>query len=72
MSTPTALTQNLPHDNDSVGLGAQDLPAYCPNKKMTLWNSHPRVYLDVNQAGGASCPYCGTHYHFEGPAPTGH
>jgi uncharacterized Zn-finger protein len=29
---------------------------------MKLWNSHPRVYLDIAQSGAAKCPYCGTVY----------
>jgi uncharacterized Zn-finger protein len=37
---------------------------YCPNPKadMKLWNSHPKVYLDVAKTGEAKCPYCGTEY----------
>ena len=37
---------------------------YCPNPKadMKLWNSHPKVYLDVARTGQAKCPYCGTVY----------
>ncbi|MFM2111968.1 MAG: hypothetical protein RLZZ271_628 [Pseudomonadota bacterium] len=51
-----------------VELKASDLNAqggvYCPNKAagMELWNSHPRVFLDVGHTGEAKCPYCGTHY----------
>jgi uncharacterized Zn-finger protein len=29
---------------------------------MKLWNSHPKVYLDVASTGEAKCPYCGTQY----------
>lgn len=29
---------------------------------MQLWNSHPRVFLDVAKTGQAACPYCGTVY----------
>ncbi len=43
-------------------LGATDLPAYCPNPAMPLWNHHPRVFLDVTKTGVAMCPYCGTEY----------
>ncbi|MDX1626247.1 MAG: zinc-finger domain-containing protein [Wenzhouxiangellaceae bacterium] len=39
-----------------------DLPLSCPTPDMTLWNSHPRVYLPVEQAGEASCPYCGARF----------
>ncbi len=35
---------------------------YCPNPKMPLWSSHPRVYLDLSAHGEAKCPYCGTLY----------
>ena len=37
---------------------------FCPNPKagMALWNTHPKVYLDVAHAGAAKCPYCGTVY----------
>ena len=51
---------------------------FCPSPKadMKIWNSHPKVYLDVAKSEslgvGAKCPYCGTVYklkegeHFEG------
>jgi len=51
-----------------VELLAKDLNAnggvFCPSPKadMKLWNSHPKVYLDVAQTGAAKCPYCGTVY----------
>jgi uncharacterized Zn-finger protein len=51
-----------------VELVAKDLNAnggiFCPSPKadMKLWNSHPRVYLDIAQSGAAKCPYCGTVY----------
>ena len=34
---------------------------FCPNPKadMKIWNSHPKVYLDVGHTGTAKCPYCG-------------
>jgi uncharacterized Zn-finger protein len=51
-----------------VELLAKDLNAqggiFCPSPKadMKLWNSHPKVYLDVARTGEAKCPYCGTVY----------
>ena len=51
-----------------VELVAKDLNGnggiFCPSPKadMKLWNSHPRVYLDIAASGGAKCPYCGTVY----------
>jgi uncharacterized Zn-finger protein len=41
---------------------AADLPLACPMPGMHLWNSHPRVYLAVEQTGTAKCPYCSAEY----------
>jgi len=43
-----------------------DLPVFCPNPQMTLWSSHPRVFLDVADEGESLCPYCGTRYRLVG------
>ena len=54
--------------SNPVELLAKDLNGnggvYCPSAKadMELWNSHPKVYLDVASTGEAKCPYCGTEY----------
>jgi uncharacterized Zn-finger protein len=54
--------------NPPIELLAKDLNAqggvFCPSAKadMTLWNTHPKVYLDVASSGNAKCPYCGTEY----------
>lgn len=51
-----------------VELKAADLNSqggiFCPSPKadMALWNSHPKVYLQVAASGQAKCPYCGTVY----------
>jgi uncharacterized Zn-finger protein len=51
-----------------VALKASDLNShggvFCPSPlaDMKLWNSHPKVYLDVAATGQAKCPYCGTVY----------
>lgn len=39
-----------------------DLPLHCPMDGMSLWNSHPRVYLAIEDTGHAKCPYCGADY----------
>jgi uncharacterized Zn-finger protein len=41
----------------------EDLPLSCPMPGMYLWNSHPRVYLPIEETGEARCPYCGANYH---------
>jgi len=34
----------------------------CPNPKMPLWSTHPRVFIDLSHDGQGQCPYCGTAY----------
>jgi len=36
------------------------LPLHCPTPEMSLWDSHPRVFLPIEKSGRATCPYCGT------------
>jgi uncharacterized Zn-finger protein len=53
-------------DGAVVELVASDLQGagvvFCPNPKMPLWSTHPRVFLDLAQLGEGKCPYCGTLY----------
>jgi uncharacterized Zn-finger protein len=49
-------------DRGVVLLTQAELPAFCPNPKMPLWNHHPKVFLDLHHATEARCPYCGTTY----------
>ncbi len=44
-----------------------DLPLHCPMEGMSLWNSHPRVYLPIQKSGREKCPYCGATYVLMGP-----
>lgn len=39
-----------------------DLPLSCPTPEQKLWNSHPRVYLPIEETGEAICPYCSARY----------
>ena len=39
-----------------------DLPLSCPMPDMAVWNSHPKVYLPVEETGEAKCPYCGADF----------
>jgi len=41
----------------------KDVPLSCPMPGMYLWNSHPKVYLAIEETGAAKCPYCGAEYH---------
>jgi len=39
-----------------------DLPVSCPLPSVTLWNTHPRVYIPVEETGQAVCPYCSAEF----------
>ncbi|HEB87692.1 MAG TPA: zinc-finger domain-containing protein [Gammaproteobacteria bacterium] len=39
-----------------------DLPLHCPMDNMSRWNSHPRVFLPIEDSGEARCPYCSALY----------
>ena len=45
-----------------IEVTAKDLPLHCPMPSQLLWNSHPRVFLPIEETGEALCPYCGTRY----------
>jgi uncharacterized Zn-finger protein len=47
----------------SYEVSRKDLPLSCPTVEQKLWNSHPRVYLPIEETGEASCPYCSSSYH---------
>ena len=40
----------------------KSLPLSCPTPEQKLWNSHPRVYLPIEETGEATCPYCSARY----------
>ena len=52
----TASTQTL------YTVSRKDLPLCCPTPGQKLWNSHPRVYLPIEETGKAICPYCSARY----------
>ena len=51
-----------PNDKHVYEITTADLPLHCPMPEMSLWNSHPRVYLPIEENGTAKCPYCGAEY----------
>jgi len=57
MSTPNQVVELLARDLTRSG------ETFCPHPKadMKLWNTHPRVFLNLAH-GEARCPYCGTVY----------
>lgn len=65
MTHPTdASDQDLENANtlQEYEVRREDLPLSCPTADQKLWNSHPRVYLPIEESGSASCPYCGARY----------
>ncbi len=51
---------NLPNAQTQIEVSAKDLPLHCPTPDTSLWNSHPRVFIPIEESGEAKCPYCGT------------
>ena len=65
MKQRTAGSEGLVESNaeNRYQVSRADLPLSCPMPGMYLWNSHPRVYLPIEDSGSAKCPYCGAEYH---------
>lgn len=51
-------SQITPNAQNRYEVTRADLPLSCPMPGMSLWNSHPRVYLPIEETGRARCPYC--------------
>ncbi len=51
-----------PNAQNRYEVTTADLPLSCPMPGMSLWNSHPKVYLPIEATGHAKCPYCGAEY----------
>ncbi|MGH8280206.1 MAG: zinc-finger domain-containing protein [Gammaproteobacteria bacterium] len=64
MTLPAAedLRSATPNAQRHCDITRKDLPLHCPMDGVSLWNSHPRVYLNIEASGTAACPYCGTTY----------
>ena len=62
MALPTELNQKF------VEITAADLPLHCPLPSQEIWNTHPRVFLAIEELGEVRCPYCGTLYRLQGGA----
>jgi uncharacterized Zn-finger protein len=47
-----------------IAIKEKDLPLCCPMPNMKTWNSHPRVFLQIEKepAKEIRCPYCSTKY----------
>ena len=66
MMSSTSPTSCRPTPRSQYEVTRRDLPLACPMPEMALWNSHPRVYLPIEETGWAKCPYCGAEYTLKG------
>ncbi|MBX7201417.1 MAG: zinc-finger domain-containing protein [Rhodospirillaceae bacterium] len=57
-----AFAKAMPNAQKTYEVSRADLPVSCPLPEMTLWNSHPKVYLPLEATGKAKCPYCGADF----------
>lgn len=62
MSTTASQGLQTPNAQHRYEVGQGDLPLHCPLDSMSLWNSHPKVYLPIEDTGKAVCPYCGSEF----------
>jgi uncharacterized Zn-finger protein len=64
MSRTNPAAKSVPANTQNLyEVTRDDLPLSCPMPGMALWNSHPKVYLPIEDDGGRSvCPYCGAQY----------
>ena len=62
MSTTANPELQTPNAQHRYEVGSSDLPLHCPLDSMSLWNSHPRVFLPIEDTGRAVCPYCGSEF----------
>lgn len=55
---------STPNTQRSREIARKDLPLHCPLPGMSLWNSHPRVYIPIEGSpdGRMICPYCSTQF----------
>ncbi len=51
-----------PNSEQHYKVTNKDLPLSCPNQNMRVWDSHPRVFLPIEERGEVDCPYCGAKY----------
>ena len=58
MATPENNQKSLPNDKNHYDVTRADLPVSCPMPGMSQWNSHPKVYIPLEETGEAICPYC--------------
>lgn len=56
------MTSTQSEENAVVEVSKSDLPMHCPTPDAPLWNSHPKVFIPLEDSGESACPYCGTRF----------
>jgi len=51
-----------PNAENTYTVSWESLPLTCPTPEMSLWNSHPHVYIPLHETDEASCMYCGAKF----------
>lgn len=53
-----------PNQAAQQNIRLKHLPLHCPLPGTSLWNSHPRIFLPIEDMPDRKirCPYCGTLY----------
>ena len=62
MDSATIEKRKQANASSQYEISGDELPLSCPMPNMQLWNSHPRVYLPIENTGHAKCPYCSAEY----------
>lgn len=62
-------TRDEPNTEPVYEVTWADLPLQCPLPRMSLWNSHPKVYLPIHLTGRERCPYCSAIFVLLSPKP---
>lgn len=59
---------SIPNSQNEYSVTRAKLPLHCPTPEMSKWNSHPKVFIPLEETGEAICPYCGAVYRLENEA----
>ena len=62
---------STPNAKTAIEVKPEDLPIHCPLPGTSLWNSHPRVYIPLEETSEYRCPYCGAMFRLVERNPDG-
>ena len=59
----------VPNAENVYYIDWNSLPLTCPTPAMSLWNSHPQVFIPLHETDKYSCIYCGATYILKNSMP---